>query len=107
MRALRRSLGLTQGDIAHLLGLAMHSQVSRFENHVREPDIRTAFAYEYVLEAPASTLFAPILSEVQRFVSKRARERLATLGHVSRDAHATRLGHLARIAEPQPTLFNL
>lgn len=108
MRALRRSLGLTQGDVAHLLGFATHSQVSRLEGLVRDPDIRSAFAYEFVLGAPTRLLFATIYSEVTRVVSLRAHERLSTLASLSGDtAQASRLAHLSRLAEPQPTLFGV
>ena len=108
LRTLRRAVGLTQEDMARLLGLAVHSHVSRLERLVREPDVRTAFACEYVLGAPARAIFAPVYADVARTVSARARERLDTLAHLANDvAHSLRLSHLSRLAEPQRTLFDV
>ncbi len=105
---LRRETGLVQEDIAHLLGLKTSSSVSRFERLVREPDIRSAFACEYILGAPASTLFAPIFADVSRTVSSRARERLDALAAFGNDLrHAARLTHLSKLVEKPRTLFDV
>lgn len=107
-RVLRRETGLLQEDIAHLLGLKTSSSVSRFERLVREPDIRSAFACEYILGASASTLFAPIFSEVSRTVSSRARERIDALSEFANDLrHATRLTHLSKLVERPRSLFEV
>ncbi len=107
LRTLRKALGLTQEDMARLLGFSMHSQVSRLERLARDPDIRMALACEYILGLPVAALFEPIFVQVSNIVAKRARERLNGLSHLSSEAHATRLGHLAKLAEPQPTLFDV
>lgn len=107
-RALRRATGLLQEDIAHLLGFKDSSSVSRFERLLREPDIRTAFACEYILGASASALFGPVFAEVSRVVSKRARERLDALSTFSNDLrHADRLTHLSKLVERPRTLFDV
>lgn len=108
LRALRKAHGLTQEDMAQLLGFSVHSHVSRLERLVREPDIRMAFACEFVLGASAKMLFAPIFEKVTRAVSARARERLDALTHLSNDtSHSHRLSHLSQLALPQPTLFDV
>lgn len=48
--------------------------MSRFETGTREPDLRTAFAYEIVFGAEARELFAAVYQEVTEAVSKRASE---------------------------------
>lgn len=107
-RALRRATGLLQEDIAHLLGFRDSSSVSRFERQLRDPDIRTAFACEYILGAQASALFAPVFQEVSRIVAKRARERLDALSALSNDIrHAERLTHLSQLVERPRTLFDV
>lgn len=107
-RALRRATGLLQEDIAHLLGLKDSSSISRFERQLRDPDIRTAFACEYILGAQASQLFEPVFSETVRIVSKRARERLDALSMFANDTrHADRLTHLSKLVERPRTLFDV
>lgn len=107
-RALRRATGLLQEDIAHLLGLKDSSSVSRFERQQRDPDVRTAFACEYILGAHASSLFSNIFGEVTKVISKRARQRLNSLSMYSNDTrHADRLTHLSRLVEKPRTLFDV
>ncbi len=97
-----------QDDIAFLLGLKGSSSVSRFERFAREPDFRSALAFEHILGAPVQKLFAPLFADVGRGVSERARERLDALQALRSDArHAVRLTHLGRLAEPSPTLFDV
>ena len=107
-RARRRETGLAQEDIAFLLGFKDPSSVSRFERLSREPDMRTAFACEYILGAPASSLFEPLFADAKRVVSARALARLDALKQFAHDVrHAARLTHLVKLAEPPPTLFDV
>ncbi|MEQ1709093.1 MAG: helix-turn-helix transcriptional regulator [Terricaulis sp.] len=107
-RARRRETGLVQEDIAFLLGFKDPSSVSRFERLTREPDIRTAFACEYILGASARSLFEPLFNEVKRVVSARSLARLDALKALAHDArHAARLTHLVKLAEQPPTLFDV
>ncbi|MEZ5972598.1 MAG: helix-turn-helix transcriptional regulator [Hyphomonadaceae bacterium] len=107
-RALRRATGLRQDDLAHLLGFKDSSSVSRFERLLREPDVRTAFACEYILGAQASALFASVFKDVARVVATRARERLDALSVFANDLrHADRLTHLSKLVERPRTLFDV
>lgn len=107
-RVRRRETGLSQEDIAFLLGFKEASSVSRFERLTREPDIRTAFACEYILGASTSALFAPLFTEVSKVVSSRARERLDALAMFANDTrHVARLTHLSKLVETPPTLFDV
>lgn len=106
-RALRRAAGLTQEDIAVLLGLKGSSLVSRYEKAVRSPDLSTAFACERILGAPASALFAPLYADAARVVAARANMLLSSLHDVARDERqAPRLAHLSRLAQEASTLFD-
>lgn len=99
---------MVQEDIAFLLGFKDSSSVSRFERLTREPDIRTAFACEYILDASTSQLFAPLFNEVKGVVAARARERLDALAMFANDVrHAARLTHLSKLVERPPTLFDV
>lgn len=107
-RARRREIGLVQEDIAFLLGFKDPSSVSRFERLAREPDIHTAFACEYILGAPARSLFEPLFNDAKRVVSARALARLDALREFAHDArHAARLTYLVSLAAQPPTLFDV
>jgi len=108
LRTYRRALGLTQEDLGRLAGVDTHSNVSRFERLVSEPDLRTAFACEIALGVAPSMLFAPIFETVKRLVASRAADRLNALTHLLNEAkHAERLSHLSRLARPERTLFEI
>ena len=82
--------------------------MSRFERRSREPDIRSAFACEHILGAPARTLFEPLFLDVGRIVRARAHTRLEALKALAHDArHAARLTYLFKLAEQPPTLFDV
>jgi transcriptional regulator with XRE-family HTH domain len=70
LRSERKRAGLSQSDIATLLGDQTVSKVSRYERRHRVPPLLTALAYEAILGKPVAELFggtyAPILAEVVR-----------------------------------------
>lgn len=74
LRPHRKRSAFTQAEIAFLLGFQLPSAVSRYETGSREPDLRTAFAYEIIFAAEARDLFAPIYQDVLRRVAERASE---------------------------------
>src|ERR1700724_2657954 len=75
LRTYRKRSGLTQGEVAFLLGCKDAGQVSRYERRHRLPTLRTALACASILRVPLETLFAG----VQREVDREASERLAKL----------------------------
>jgi len=108
LRTFRQASGLLQEDLAHLLGFKNVSSVSRLEKGEREPDLRTAFAFEYALGASASALFGSIFADITRTLSARAREQLDALSRFANDVrHADRLTHLTKLAEKPRTLFDV
>ena len=74
LRPHRKRSAFTQSEIAFLLGHALASSVSRYETGTREPDLRTAFAYQIIFDADARELFATVYQEVINAVSERAAE---------------------------------
>ena len=52
MRACRKRAGLTQGDLAYLLGYNSSSEISRYEHAVRKPTIKTSVSYELIFDMP-------------------------------------------------------
>lgn len=74
LRMERRRAGLTQSDVADLLGVRLKSIISRFESGGAPPSLRTALAYEAVLGKPVADLFGGIFDEVRADVRRRARQ---------------------------------
>ncbi len=73
LRTYRRHAGLTQADVAYLLGTQSGGRISRYERFARSPALETALAFEVVLAVPVGELFAGVREEVEHEVKKRAR----------------------------------
>jgi len=80
LRTHRKRAGLSQDEVAYLLGCRSGAKVSRYERLARRPSLETAFAYEAVFGVPARELFAGIFEKVEREVVKRARVLAGKLG---------------------------
>lgn len=68
----RKRLGLSQEDVAFLLGWNGSAQTSRYEHFCRIPTLRTALALSVIFQAPIHELFSGEKQEVRQAVSKRA-----------------------------------
>lgn len=71
LRTYRKKTGLTQREVAFLLGAKSGAQVSRYEKRRRLPPLRTALACELVLGAPISQIFAGMRDDVNKEMEKR------------------------------------
>ncbi|MGH7711701.1 MAG: helix-turn-helix transcriptional regulator [Gemmatimonadaceae bacterium] len=101
LRAYRVRAGLSQEEMAYLLGLSGGPKISKYEMGRRMPDIRTLIAYERVLGVPVSELYAGLHNQVDRETRRRARtlaERVAKTAQQS--GRAYKLAGLAAIARP-------
>ena len=72
LRGYRKRANLTQSELAALLGCQHGTKVSRYERCVREPNLRTVFAYQAVFRQSGDELFPDIFSEVEKAVIERA-----------------------------------
>lgn len=72
LRSYRRRSGLTQSELAYLVGLSDGSCVSKFECLRREPDLKTAMACEVILQVSAQDLFPDTARKVELQVRQRA-----------------------------------
>src|SRR2546428_13274423 len=68
----RKRAGLSQDEVAFLLGCRSGAKVSRYERLARRPRLETAFAYEAVFGVPARELFAGAYEKVEEEIRKRA-----------------------------------
>ena len=95
LRAYRRRAGLTQRELAFLLGVKNHSPVSEIEKRHRAPMLRTALALEAIFGVPVGELFAgmrePIAREIEQRVNKLASDLTSKVGtEKRRDYHTAR-----------------
>jgi len=58
LRSHRRRAGLTQREVAFLIGCRDGAQISRYEKRRRLPPLETALAWEIIFGIPVSELFA-------------------------------------------------
>lgn len=99
LRNERRETGLTQADIAALLGASWKSKVSRYERRQARPSLETALGYEVVTGKPASKLFAGMYESVAYGVRQRARELLARTATSNTALQSRRKRSLERILQ--------
>ncbi len=57
VRVHRRRAGLSQTDLATIVGHAKSAQIARHERNQSIPPLLTAFAYEVIFDVPMSRLF--------------------------------------------------
>jgi transcriptional regulator with XRE-family HTH domain len=82
LRTYRKHAGLSQNEVAFLLGGESGTKVSRYEQSARLPSLETALAYEAMFGIPPRELFAGIFVKVETATMQRA-ETLATKLHAS------------------------
>lgn len=74
LRSQRKQSGLTQQEVAFLLGCENGAQVSRYERRRRLPPLETALACEAIFGVPIAQLFAGVRQGVGRDIEKRRLE---------------------------------
>jgi transcriptional regulator with XRE-family HTH domain len=93
MRFFRRRLGLTQRELADVLGYDSDSQISRIENGSRMPQLSEVLVIELVFGVPGVAVFPEIVQTVGRRVCRRVRQLIQELksaeGVHSRAAYKT------------------
>ena len=75
LRAYRKRSGLSQDEVAYLLGSSSGTKVSRFERYARRPSLDVALSYEAIFRVfgiPARELFAGRYQRVERSIMTRA-----------------------------------
>jgi transcriptional regulator with XRE-family HTH domain len=74
LRSNRNRLGLSQDDVALLLGTRHGTKISRYENFTRTPSLETALALEVIFKRSVSELFGGLYQKAERKVSKSAKK---------------------------------
>ena len=70
LRTHRRVWGLTQWDLASLIGFASPTHVSRLENDKRAPTIEVALACQVIFGTPPSAMFPHVYALVEERVMR-------------------------------------
>jgi len=70
----RKRAGLSQPDVAFLLGNSDETQVSRYENDRRLPPLEVALALQEIFKVPLAELFAGLHETIAVDVAARIRE---------------------------------
>jgi transcriptional regulator with XRE-family HTH domain len=74
LRYHRRRWGLTQRELAYLLGLKSGSAISRIERNVIRPSLAIALACQVLFDAPLLELFPGTFSVIEGALVERAEE---------------------------------
>jgi transcriptional regulator with XRE-family HTH domain len=90
LRKHRKRLGLSQNEVAFLLGAGSGAKACRYERFSREPGFRTALACEAVFQRPIRELFAGLYEEIEREVAGRAMELVLKTGQMKSDRQTAR-----------------
>jgi transcriptional regulator with XRE-family HTH domain len=80
LRFLRRKSGLSQRDLARIVGCGSASQISRHERSISPPSLQTVFAYEVIFRRPASEIFPGLFYAVETVVEECLAELEIALG---------------------------
>jgi transcriptional regulator with XRE-family HTH domain len=71
LRTYRKETGLSQREVAFLMGCETGAQISRYERRRRLPPLKTALACEAILGIPVAELFAGLRQSVEKNIAKR------------------------------------
>jgi transcriptional regulator with XRE-family HTH domain len=101
LRTYRRRSGLTQSEVAFLLGCKDGTIVSRYERGAREPRVKTLLTFEVVLATTSRNLFAGIYQKAEAKVARRAKLLARRLRKTTLDRRTLRkLAALRSISTP-------
>ena len=74
LRSYRRRWGLTQDELAALLGCKTGAVISRLERDGREPSLKAAYAFEVIFGTAPIELFPGLRAKVKKDVIARVRD---------------------------------
>ena len=79
LRTYRKRFGLSQKEVAFLLGVKNSAKASRYERLQRVPLLETILAYEAIFRVPVRELFGGVFEKVNKDVVRRAKLLTRTL----------------------------
>lgn len=79
LRTHRKKLGLSQREVAFLLGCHSGAKVSRYERSARIPTLNVILTYEVIFQKPARELFAGLYDRAEHQTMRNLRLLLSRL----------------------------
>ncbi len=102
LRTARRRSGLSQDEIAQLLGARSGSKICRYETLARVPAVSTVFALEIIFRVSVRELFAGTYAEVHCTILRRAKRLMKDLADDTSKPARRKLLFLRGIVEADP-----
>ncbi|WP_339632755.1 helix-turn-helix transcriptional regulator [uncultured Sneathiella sp.] len=73
LKTYRKRAGLTQKELAHLLGISDDTVISKLEHRRRKPSLKIVIGCQLLFGEKAENIFPDALSEIKADVRKRIR----------------------------------
>ena len=99
LRLHRKRLGLTQAEMAFLLGYKNSARVSRFERFQSQPNFVTAMQYETIFGVTIDTLFPGIAFHSRGVIRKRCLKLMVKLERANTPVALRKSQALGKLAE--------
>ncbi|MBS1686316.1 MAG: helix-turn-helix transcriptional regulator [Bacteroidetes bacterium] len=90
LRLFRKRAELTQADIAAILKISDFSNVSRWEQGLRLPNVEVLMTYHLLFDIPIETIFERHKLELRPTILPRIKERIEYLKTLGEDAQVIR-----------------
>jgi transcriptional regulator with XRE-family HTH domain len=103
LRTYRKRAGLSQEEMAFLLGCRSGTKVSRYECFARQPTLQNAFVYEVVFRMHLREMFGGVYQKVEQKTLKRARLLVQKLERAKRDHNTDRKLNALKAIASRPT----
>lgn len=98
LRTHRRKIGLTQAEVAFLVGSKNPMTICRYERDSQIPNLETVLAYEYLFQTPPRIIFYGLVERIKQETNKRIEELLRKSEkkppHLRQEATITHLTNL-------------
>ncbi len=101
----RKRVGLSQQEVAQLVGVSQDANVTKHELGRQLPSVRVLIAYEVVYGEPLAKLFAGLYEEVEACVQDRAKELLAEIEDKGEHPRPRKFQQLSEICFPDDTVI--
>lgn len=79
LRVIRKQSLLTQADIATILRISDHANVSRWEQGHKTPNVEVLLVYHLLFDIPVEALFERQKEQLKPIILPRIRERITAL----------------------------
>lgn len=89
LRTYRKRSGLSQDEVAFLLGCESGTKVSRYERFTRKPALETALACRAIFGVPVEDMFAGVYQKVEKKILNRAQLLARKVNRATPDPVAT------------------